>query len=101
MLKDGADWRLANVASWSMAIASFVLTVLLLAVGYRVSLWLALHAVMLIVGWYIAFTFRCASCDKSIYSRELTSGNRITGGPVIVRRFFPESRCSRCRSRLD
>jgi len=101
MLKDGVDWRWASLASWAMAVISFVATVLFFAIGYRIALWLTLHAIMVVASLLLAFRFRCGSCDKSIFARELTSGNPITGEPVIVRRFFPESTCSQCRTRLD
>ena len=101
MLKDDVDWRLASLASWAMAVISFVATVVFFAVGYRISLWVMLHVIMVVASLFLAFRFRCAACDKSIFARELTSGNPITGEPVMVRRFFPESTCSRCRARLD
>jgi hypothetical protein len=48
-----------------------------------------------------AIAFRCRSCGKSIYLRDLNPWGDRWSGSIWMTRLFPEKACSRCGERLS
>lgn len=100
-LKNHRNPFLASVISWVITAG---LAVVAIAWALRldvVDTYVALLFVLAAIWSVAAAAFRCATCDKSIYFRDLNPWGPKWNGVLWATKLFPEKTCSRCGSRLS